>query len=238
MVREYQSPGIGKLAEALAKAQGAMGHAKKSADNPFFKSSYADLPAVIDAAKAALADNGLAVSQFTDADENGNVTLVSTLMHSSGEWVRGWYPVRPLKADPQGLGSAVTYARRYSFAALVGIAAADDDDDGNAASGHQTNAGPPPAAKQDNGGYGQRLQEYAEAKAGYVIEVPYLPDGYPDYDQFAAAIEIELAKAKKLNDAAMLKKANAITLNAMQKARPDLFDHLKITFAAYSSKLT
>lgn len=133
-MREYQSAEIKDLAAALCKAQADMKHATKAADNPFFKSKYADLPAVIDAVRPLLAANGLSISQMMDYDESGKTYLVTMLMHSSGQWLRGWYPINPTKNDPQGVGSAVTYARRYSLSGMVGIASIGEDDDGNAAS--------------------------------------------------------------------------------------------------------
>jgi hypothetical protein len=133
-----RSESIKELATALSKAQGEFEHAKKDTDNPFFKSTYADLASVIDAAKKPLSANGLAVAQITDTDENGNISLETILMHTSGEWISGKYPIRPVKTDPQSMGSAITYARRYAFSAMTGIAA--DDDDGNAASHASTNA--------------------------------------------------------------------------------------------------
>ena len=99
--------------------------------NEFFKSKYADLASVIDAARNALSKNNLAVIQTTQTI-NGELVLFTTLSHSSGEWIRGEYPIKPVKQDPQGFGSAMTYARRYAFSAITGIAS--EDDDGNAAS--------------------------------------------------------------------------------------------------------
>jgi hypothetical protein len=130
-----RSETIKELAAALSKAQGQFEHARKDADNPFFRSRYASLSSVLDAAKQHLFDNGLSVSQVIDTQED-SVFLESILMHSSGEWISGKYPIKPLKPDPQGLGSCVSYARRYSFSAITGIAA--DDDDGNSASGNAT----------------------------------------------------------------------------------------------------
>lgn len=124
-----QSQSIGKLAAALAKAQGKIEEAKRDSENPFFKSSYADLSAVWKACRAQLSSNGLAVIQAVD--QNG--WLRTTLAHESGEWVASVYPVKPIKDDPQGLGSAITYARRYSLAAIVGIAPEGDDDDAEGA---------------------------------------------------------------------------------------------------------
>ena len=127
-----KSESIKELATALSKAQSQFDHAKKDVKNEFFKSKYADLASVIDAAKEHLGKNGLSVSQLTNVDENGNILLETILMHSSGEWISGVYPIKPIKTDPQAYGSAMTYARRYAFSAITGIAA--DDDDGNAAS--------------------------------------------------------------------------------------------------------
>lgn len=129
-----QTESIKNLVTALNKAQGQFDHAKKESVNGHFRSKYADLASVIDAAKKPLADNGLAVIQTTDFDEVIGTYLVTTLAHTSGEWISGRYPLNPIKNDPQAMGSSVTYARRYCFSAITGIAA--DDDDGNAASGN------------------------------------------------------------------------------------------------------
>ncbi len=135
-----RSETIGKLAEALAKAQGAMEAATKGADNPFFKSRYADLAAVFEAIRKPLADNGLAIVQgvHSDPERPGYTTLTTMLLHASGEWVETTISGKPVKDDPQGVGSWITYMRRYSLQAMVGLAA--DDDDGNAASGRDPRA--------------------------------------------------------------------------------------------------
>lgn len=124
---------IGQLALALSKAQGAMKGALKDAENPFFKSSYADLASVWEACRKALSDNELAVVQVTDFGPDGSMVLSTTLMHSSGEHITSSMPVMVgEKATAQQLGSALTYARRYALSALVGVA--PEDDDGNKAS--------------------------------------------------------------------------------------------------------
>lgn len=143
-----KSESIKELAMALSKAQGQFNHAKKDTKNEFFRSQYADLASVIDAAKKQLADNGLSVVQVVDMAESGDVVLETILMHISGEYISGKYPIRPAKQDPQAVGSAITYARRYAFSAMTGIAA--DDDDGNAASQSQKEPAkkPPDEKKQ------------------------------------------------------------------------------------------
>ena len=122
-----KSESIGKLAEALAKAQGAMGAAHKESSNPFFKSKYADLASVIDAIKQPLADNGLAFVQCTDFDDSHSVIVETMLMHQSGEWISSRLRMTPVKVDPQSTGSCVTYAKRYGLQAMAGIPSADDD---------------------------------------------------------------------------------------------------------------
>jgi len=122
---------VEKLAAALVKAQSAMKIAKKDSENPFFKSKYADLGSVWEACHSALSENEIAVVQspvFLD----GRFFLRTTLLHSSGQSISGDYLIKPVKEDPQAYGSAYTYARRYSLAAMVGVIS--EDDDGNAAS--------------------------------------------------------------------------------------------------------
>lgn len=122
---------IKDIATALAKAQAEIEGAKKDSTNPHFKSSYADLASVWDACRKALTVNGLSVVQGPVSDE-GRVGVTTMLMHSSGQWLESTFFMRPTKDDPQGAGSALTYARRYALAAMVGVA--PEDDDGNAAS--------------------------------------------------------------------------------------------------------
>lgn len=153
------SESIKELAAALAKAQGAFDHAKKDVKNEFFKSKYADLASVIDAAKKPLSDNGLSVCQVCETTESGDIRLETILMHSSGEFISGSYPIRPVKGDPQAYGSAITYARRYAFSAITGIAA--DDDDGNVASQGAPYKAPPKATEQK-----QNIVDYGALLAG------------------------------------------------------------------------
>lgn len=124
------SENINEIGAALAKAQGIMANAVINKTNPHFKSKYADLAAIREAVSAPLAQNGIAVLQVIDTDEHGSF-LVTRLVHSSGQWVESIHPL-PQTAKPQEFGSALTYARRYSLAAICGISA-EEDDDANAA---------------------------------------------------------------------------------------------------------
>lgn len=122
---------VNELATALAKAQGAMQPALKDANNPFFKSKYADIASVWEACRKPLADNGLSVVQLPEPSEN-SILLTTILLHSSGQYLSSSLKFPIAKSDPQSYGSALTYARRYALAAAVGVY--QDDDDANTAS--------------------------------------------------------------------------------------------------------
>ncbi len=120
------------IATALVKAQKAFGPALKSSTNPHFKSRYADLAACVEAVIEGLNGAGIALIQRTSEDLTG-VTVETVFIHESGEMLEcGKLHVPASKQDPQGYGSALTYARRYSLMAACGIA--PEDDDGQAAS--------------------------------------------------------------------------------------------------------
>ena len=122
---------VNEIAGALAKAQGAMRPAVKDATNPHFRSRYADLAANVEAARAQLAANGLSVVQDATTTERG-VAVATRLFHASGQWIQFDPLTVPLaKQDAHGVGSALTYARRYALGAALNLVA--DDDDGNAA---------------------------------------------------------------------------------------------------------
>jgi hypothetical protein len=142
---------IGELAAALAKAQGEMDGAKKGSVNPFFRSKFADLASVKDAVREPFALHGLSYVQFPRTEYQGTpevvetvaktsgekragvrviciVSVVTRLMHTSGQWIEG-DPVSAMlpNGDPQAVGSAITYLRRYALQAVAGVASEDDD---------------------------------------------------------------------------------------------------------------
>ena len=127
------SESIALLAGALAKAQLQIEPASKNATNPHFRSHYADLASIWDACRGPLGANGLSIVQFPCDGEVGRIGLCTMIVHSSGEWMSETITVKALKEDPQFLGGVLTYLRRYSLAAVVGVTATEDDD-GNAAS--------------------------------------------------------------------------------------------------------
>ncbi len=120
------------FAEAFCKLQSAIKPAIKDATNPAFRSKYADLGAVWEAVRGPLGDNGFGIIQAPQF-EGETMFLETILLHQSGERMTSRYPLRPAKQDPQGFGSAITYAKRYAISAMLGVIA-DEDDDGNAAS--------------------------------------------------------------------------------------------------------
>ncbi len=150
-----RSETLNELAAALTLAQAEIEDAEKCKQNPAFRSKYADLGAIWDACKPALAKHGLSVAQFCEPAPEGQLMLTTMLLHKSGQFLSGTALIPLAKVDPQGYGSAMTYARRYGLAAMVGVC--PEDDDGNAASGrgrdHYQNAppqrnGPNPRAQQ------------------------------------------------------------------------------------------
>ena len=144
------SADISAWAPAFIEAQKSMGDVLKTKKNDHFKSKYAELADVLDAVREPLNNNGFSVIQPVSSEAGGAVVRITTvLMHKSGQWVRSTLSLRPVKADPQAAGSAITYGRRYGLMAMTGVA--PEDDDGNQASGRddcrQQRAAAMPAAE-------------------------------------------------------------------------------------------
>lgn len=127
-----QSENINELAAALAKCQGEMTPAIKDSTNPHFKSKFATLYSIWQACREPLSKNGLSVVQ-TMGSENDRLYLTTKLMHASGQWISSVTQVISARQDAQGIGSALSYFKRYSLSALLGICTADEDDDAEAA---------------------------------------------------------------------------------------------------------
>ena len=161
-----QSEKIDLLTLALIKAQSAMGAVKKDATNPFFKSKYADLASVQGVAEKPLEDNGHVITQGCGLSAFGNF-VYTQLTHVSGQWMRSEVPMILAKQDPQGVGSAITYARRYGMAAMLNMV--QEDDDGNAAIDsrelpHENGAKPNAVSTQKAGEKrANQIKEYHEA---------------------------------------------------------------------------
>ena len=124
------SPTITKIATAMVAFQAAVGSIKREANNPHFKKTYASLSNILDSIQVPLSDAGLMFSQHPDLDNS----LTTILIHgSSGEFFRSAYRMKPAMDSPQGIGSTITYMRRYALGAVLGLNI-EDDDDGNAGS--------------------------------------------------------------------------------------------------------
>lgn len=128
--KEFETPELGELFTALAKAQAEMEVAKLDSTNPFFKSKYADLSSVVKASRPYLAKNGLCIIQRVVQNGSGIRYLYTRLCHTSGQWMESKMIVEPPKNDIQTVGSYITYLRRYNYASMVGVVAAEEDDDG------------------------------------------------------------------------------------------------------------
>lgn len=208
------STDINEVAAALAKAQGQMEGAKKDCANPFFKSKYADLASVWAACRDALSANGLSVLQsprLVDKGEQWLVEVETILMHGSGQFIADTLAVPLAKLDPQSIGSAETYCRRYSLAAFVGVA--PEDDDGETAMGRtapaQTNQRPtakpngkkpaddPLATKTDAERSPEEIYNSA-SKAIKAATVPRLSAIKGGIDQYAAEGKLDKDQVRTL----------------------------------------
>ena len=131
-MNQYQSENLVDLAKALLCVQRTVQPVTKDAENPFTKSWYASLNSVMDACRDALIENGIWLCQYpVPVEQPNSLGLVTKLTHAeSGQWQSSLAVVPLPKADPQGMGSAMTYARRYALTAMLGMVAEDDDGEG------------------------------------------------------------------------------------------------------------
>jgi hypothetical protein len=152
-----QSPEINELATALAAAQGELTNPEKTkeAKAGSFSYKYADLADVVNVIRGPLSKNGIAYTQMTQVDGTG-MFIETRLMHKSGQWISGIYPVCSIGGDHQKMGAAMSYSRRYALLAMLGIVADEDTDGQGAASGPES--GRKPAQNQ------QRTQEPTQAE--------------------------------------------------------------------------
>lgn len=176
------------MVAAFIKAQQAFKPAVKDAVNPHYKSKYVTLQGVIDAVLPALHANGFGLIQRTSVVD-GRTILRTELLHVSNECLVSDYPVHPAKADPQGEGSALTYARRYALMALCGIA--PEDDDGNAAATAAAKAAAEPQAQVVT--FSAAVEKYGE---DFALVGEHLDDG-----EYEKAYRILHAIPKEYKDA-------------------------------------
>ena len=139
---------MNRLATALSKAQAEFTTVPQSGFNPHFKNKFSTFQDHVDAARPILAKHGLAISQMPNLiAESDRFVLTTILMHESGESIVSNQPIFAMKQDAQSMGSAITYAKRYAYGAILGMASGDFEDDGNAATAPAP-AKPTPAPKK------------------------------------------------------------------------------------------
>lgn len=227
-----QSPEIAELTAALAKAQGEIKNALKESTNPHFKSRYADLASVVDACRPSLVRHGVAVIQMPTNLPDGAVA-VTTRLALKGEWLQSTIAAKPSKFDAQGVGSVITYLRRYGLAAMVGVAPEDDDGNGATGKGDPSSVsndvgGPPstppkpPAKPAQSVAPKQAPAATAEQKtarwwAGDDLQIPKLRLSWQEW-QAKVLKAIEGAPSKAHVDRLMAD--NAYSLNALQAEVP------------------
>ena len=241
------SESIDQLATALSAAQGAMDGAKKGTVNPFFNHKYADLASVRDVLREPFATHGLSVVQFPQTTFSGEpaafewtakrswevrygvrvftvVTVVTRLMHSSGQWIEDSVAAMLPNGDPQAVGSAITYLRRYALQAVAGIATEDDDAEG-------TTSKPP-----RHGGFGvraepnlvtDRLQPAAAHPGPAVVSVALVPIQHPEgYLAWLDAFRETATRGTAALEAGWFHAPKAFRLHLKTHA-PDLVETLK-----------
>ena len=139
---------IGELAAALAKAQGEIEAAEKGRENTYFHQKYATLDSVWNACRGPLSKHGLSIVQSPTAD-GAKVTMVTMLLHASGQWIQGEISAQAKDASPQAIGSVCTYLRRYHLMSFAGVAPDDDDAEAAQPPREQKQAKPPKATKAE-----------------------------------------------------------------------------------------
>lgn len=183
-----QSDTLTDLSAALVKAQQALKAAPFNRTNPHFKNKYADLASVLDTIRKPLADQGLSVTQTTEM-RAGTFCLVTTLRHASGQWIASEYPL-PQTARPQELGSALTYARRYSLSAIACIAADEDDDAEGARKDGQV------ATMKRENPHVTRPEDISDARPRFAADGTRTD--WIDTSEFAGALRMPKAKAREI----------------------------------------
>lgn len=178
--QEYKSTETKDLYTALAKAQAEMGMASLNTQNPYFKTRYADLSEIVKVSRPALSKNGLSVTQQIISNDDGGNVLITTLAHNSGQYIESRMRIIPPKSDVQTLGSYITYLRRYSYAALVGIVTGDEDDDGEEVMADQRKAFAKGPAQVN---YEPKKQPYETISRDQLVELELELANYPDIAQ-------------------------------------------------------
>jgi hypothetical protein len=159
-----QSEDVSEITKALVGLQHELAPVRRESKNPFLGTRYADLSACWEALREPLARHNLAVVQTTEPGADGHLLIVTELLHTSGQWIRGHLPIKPTKQDPQSLGSAITYGRRYALAAICGLVQEDDDAEG--AMSRQSSQSQPPRQQPRDQGQKTQAQSRPQGQKG------------------------------------------------------------------------
>jgi hypothetical protein len=193
-----RSKDLNELFAALAKAQIEMNTASLNSENPYFKTRYSDLCEIVRASRPCLAKNGLSVIQQILTNCDGQSVLHTILGHVSGQYIETQMRIVPPKADVQSLGSYLSYLRRYSYAALVGVTSSNEDDDGEIAVFQDRDK--MQKATSVNTKYNPREESYQTVSKDQLEELEYELAEYPD-------IASEILEKMKLQHLADLPKS-------------------------------
>lgn len=236
------SDNIADFAAALAKAQAELENVGKDATNPAYRSRYATLAGVLSEVRPKLAKHGISILQAPVNGDGTSIGIVTRLMHSSGQWIEGEFYVSPTKADAQGAGSAITYARRYCLMAVAGVGPADDDD-GEAAVGRP---------KQNGNGHVERPGTRARQQMWSGKEPAPLPAPEPPHDpetgevtphkiavrkaagtdlpnwlKFGQELIAAIKSSRTKDEWARWQSINGAAMAAMQEAAPAQYKHVE-----------
>jgi len=212
---------ITEVAKSLVKFNSEVSRIAKDADNHFFRNRYSTLDTIIDEVRPILQKHGLSLMQFPSGDGQ-NVTLKTLLLHESGEWIESdEIMMKPVKNDPQAIGSAISYARRYSLTAFLSLNTGEDDDGdkasqpGNKQQNNRSNnqrqnnqraEGPPPQQQQPQkinsqqvGALTAKITEFAEIRGKSVQDVVEVLKKQEQVGSFKAVPELHPAQANTMN---------------------------------------
>lgn len=209
-----QSEQLNELFSALCAVQGELRTVAMDSTNPHYRSSYASLESVVQTVNPVLSRHGLCLSQWVDGE-----ALVSILGHKGGQWIASDYPIRPVKQDPQGVGSAITYARRYSAMSILGLA--PEDDDGTAASTAskgklRTEDKAPEQPKADT-----PAETSGNRRARMLAKVRDLANELDSIAEVGAARKVMMDTLKRTSDVATLNESELEQYGKVLKAKVD-----------------
>lgn len=227
-----------QVAAALVKAQKEFGPALKTSTNPHFRTKYADLSACIEAVVDGLNNNGIFLMQLTDEHPDG-IKIQTVFVHESGEQiVSGWLFVPAAKADPQGFGSALTYARRYSLMTACGIAPEDDDANSTRPPAPKAPAPPVPVPKvvQPAAAPAKKLEGVA---GQWQLKVSTQPE--TTIDDWAVSVlkvtNFALEMAQTPDDVTSIFKVNRVIFDRLKADDKPSFDMVLDKFKQFKEKL-